>query len=704
MVIEFLLLLLLFQLSGDCLLQSDRILFKRDFNRFTLLEQFILSLILGLILNIFFTILVIYMVPFNFLLLLIFNFSFLGIHFIFNKFSFKGFFYWQISEIIKNREKCEVSWDYYKKFLLFFIGILILDFYISSFVDHYRYVDLYTPVYYALDSIHYGWNFYSPSFLFNPSDPYKIAFFKFLLIPFFAISPEHWLFISGAFLSRLQFYLFFSLVFIIIQKFDYKYSIFISFLIYIATVVVPSYFTYFLATNFPITIFLAVAVILFNKRIRSLFIELFLILSLILIHLPTFILIYFIPLSITILLAWYFEPEVIFKDYYERKKSLLSFIKKHKVKIVFGILMLFIAVLLVILIYFSMIISILEIYFSLEATIIISSFEFIVYIWKEFTIGLIFNIMLLVLFIILLKKNLITPNKYPVLLFFLLNLYLTIYLLGYEYSTMILRTLYPPQRFIVFLDISLIILVPVVVSLILKHSSKFNRINILRKSENFSINNSKRNFKSEKHILKRNSLKALNQKLRKKNKRSTLINSTLIIILLIYCCSKASSNYDNNYYRNRHYHFDLPYVFLGQVAFESETFMLNPSYGAHYRYAALTNLVGLRCIDFNQVRPYYSDNQYQSNTLHYESFINFIFNEIKSIEKIQAVYKDTSLRFVIKCDYIIVDSINNPNLCKLMLNDTVHFTKIFQTVMYNDYEILLASLTEVGTLYIFKTK
>jgi hypothetical protein len=95
---------------------------------------------------------------------------------------------------------------------------------------------------------------------------------------------------------------------------------------------------------------------------------------------------------------------------------------------------------------------------------------------------------------------------------------------------------------------------------------------------------------------------------------------------------------------------------------------------------------------------------YQDHFLNID-FLEFVFNSSKFINNLQANYKNLPayLKFAKTVDYILIDEIYNPNLCKLMLNDTLHFDNIFELRITN-LIFLLNSYSLDVSLYIFKTK
>jgi len=712
MIIEFCFILLLYQIVGDCVLQYDRVLFKRKTERFTLLEQFVFSLIFGILINTIFTVFVVYIGPFDFILLILFDFLFLIITFVVNKRSFDGFFYWRVFITIKNRKRSQISLRYYKKFFLFFIGIILLDLYIGTFTYVLSFVDLYTHSHYALDSIKHGWNFYDPYYLVDISRFHTIQIFTFTLIPFYAIDPSEWLYISGILLSKLQFYLFFTLIFVILYKFNSKFNIIVVFFISIAVVIFPSWFTYFLPSNFAIVLFLALVVLLFHKNKKSIFLDGFLFIFTLIMHIPSMIAIFSIPLIITLIINWIKSPESLFLEYKRRKNKLVTFIKKYRRIILVGVIFLIISIILLIALRFSFFMNIINSYINLDKNID-ATFYPTLYFWEEFTIGLYFNIIILICLLYLFYKKEIKKSKYLVLFFFLLNVYLTIYLLNFDFWNNIIKILYSEYRFALYLDVSLMILIPILVSIIKNYTKFLNKKEFYIKKKLISINNYLMHFNLNPLNLY-NKIKIYLRK-RKINLHrylnfSNLAYATIILTILLFCMVKAIPNYNKRYYREPFEEIsvdathDYTFTFLENYAFDYQTYMYYPEYEWPKVHIYLEEL---RCIDLRQINPYYDDSKYEANNSEYQDYLDFIFNETKVIYYKQASYKYDYLRFTKRVDYIVIDDFANPKLCNLMMNDTAHFQKIFQCAIKSPLITLKSYIKNYELprfVYIFKTK
>ncbi len=711
MIIIFLLILLLYELIGDSILQLDRIIFKRRIDRFNLLEHFVFSLMLGLIINTLFTFIVIYIGPFDFTLFLLCNFIFLIVILLINKGSFKGFFYWRAYKGLRNKEKSKRSWHYFRKFFFFFIGIVLLDIYINSFVIELEFVDLYNHSRFALDYIKHGWYYYGSNILFDlfvVDEIYASRIFIFTLIPFYSIAPSGWLYISGILLTKLQFYMIFTLIFIILYKFDSKFNIIIIFFVCAATMMFPSFFTYFLPTNFTIVPFLILLIFLFNENYKSLFIELLLFIFIIFIHITSILFILSIPLILTLLLNWIFDPTSLFHNYYEKKNKIIIYIKKKRWIFLFGIEIIIISSLFLIILNSSYIIDSINSYSNISNSYDVS-FLPTLYVWQKLTIGLVFNIGILIGIFYLFKSKKIKRVKYLVLFFFILNLYLTIYLMDYEFWYNIINTFYCEFRLIVYLDISLLILVPVLFSIIFKKTKFLNKKEFYAKKKLLFINNYLKRFdlnvlsfyKKINHFLKRKRIELHNY-----ITFSKLANAIIILILLFYCVIRAIPNYQERYYRDsfedlayKSYYITLS--LLNTYAIDYQTYMIDPSFSWKITH---TYLYKLRCIDLNQITPYYDDFRYKVNNSGYQDFLDFVYNTTKIIYYKQATYKYNYLRYTKRVDYIIIDNFANPKLCNLMLNDTIHFKKIFQ-IRYVHLNINLISLiinSRIPYIYIFE--
>jgi hypothetical protein len=333
--------------------------------------------------------------------------------------------------------------------------------------------------------------------------------------------------------------------------------------------------------------------------------------------------------------------------------------------------------------------------------------------WQQLTIGFIFIAFILQLFLYLFIRKKIKKNKYQILFFCILSLYITIYLLNPTFWNTIIRTVYEEFRFILYLDVGIIVLVPTLYSILVKNTqflkNSANSIN----DKLLHINNFLRNFNIRAFNLFNKLILQLGGKkkqLKKKISISTIVNCLILISLLFYSVLRAIPNYNKRYYRkffeeSWYKSYTNALLFLDSITLGHETYMYSTFTPYTHLWSNVHTYMGdLRCIDPNQMELYFYDTLYQSNNSNYQKFLNFVFNETKFINKYQANYKDLPifLRITKTVDYIIIESFANPNLCELMLNDTTHFTKIFQSRIIN-YVYLLASLGEEIFVYVFKT-
>ncbi len=67
MLIQFIFLLILFQVTGDVILQIDKLIFKKKILNYTLIEHFIFSLILGLVVNTLFSLIEVFFLYYLFI-------------------------------------------------------------------------------------------------------------------------------------------------------------------------------------------------------------------------------------------------------------------------------------------------------------------------------------------------------------------------------------------------------------------------------------------------------------------------------------------------------------------------------------------------------------------------------------------------------------------------------------------------------------
>jgi len=429
------------------------------------------------------------------------------------------------------------------------------------------------------------------------------------------------------------------------------------------------------------------------------------------IHIPSIIAMYLIPFSITLIIIWYKNPEALFKNYQEKKARIKSFIKKNRWKVLFLVITMIISATIFIIISFSFIVSLWNKYIKLDVGI--ATFPPLI-VWQGMTLGLIINITTLGCFLYLLKKKLIKINKYQILFFVILNLYLTIYLTGFDFWNDIIRTTYYEYRFVLHLDVSLIVLIPILFSIIKKNTHFLNKYEYYIKCKLFLINDYLKKYNLNLlFVFNRfnNYLKKKRIDLRKHINISKITNISIFLLILFYCTIKAIPNYNKRYYHRlfEEYWFDEYHyatVFLNDIALGYETYIYNKfTPFTHTRLHMATFLGDLRCINYDQMKKYYLDDRYKTNNSGYENFLNFIFNDTKLINTNQGNYKNLPiyLRIAKTVDYILIDSFSNPNLCKLMENDTTHFEKIFQCRIIKSLYVLTSEDPEIF-VYIFKSK
>ena len=665
MVIQFILILLIFQLSGDILLQLKKIKLYRKIEKFTLLEHFVFSLVLGLILNTFFTLIEVIFTPFNLILLILINIGFILFNFAINKDMFNTFFYSRLVRVIKIKGFTYESKKYYYKFIIYIILISVLDIYFSSLFYQLEFQDLLTYSHYALDSIRNGWNLYDEMFLIGP---YNTNIFTFLIIPFYSISPSNWLIISGIYLSKLQFYLFFTLIFISLHRYNSKINPIIVPLIYMSTLYLPSWFYYFLPSNFNLILVLMLVQFLFNKEIRSLFIGFLLFIFIIMFHLPSSLLMFGIPLFFTCLLYYRKEKNYFlnFKRFKRKFKKIWIKSPSFKYTIMISIGIFVILLIMIIIIIWSTFIWIWNNYLMLS--IPEEKVKPVWLVWNDFTLGLYIIIPILILLGIFIYRNRnLDYQKYILFFFFILSIYISIIISNFNFWRLIFRSRYPEYRFMIYLDFSLILLIPIFL---------------------FDFKNQIEKLYHKVKGLSNHKIKIM------------FLKGTYISLITFFFSSFAiniQSNYRQNYKHDYFADFwpDGYYnatLFLKTQNLLNATYMFNPNgkvFTADWNFFH-TFLGDTRCIDLEQIKPYYNDSLYSSeNPNHlseYQSFLHFIFNETKNINPLQANYKNLpdDLKKTKIINYIFIDSLSNENLCNFLLNDTFYFKLIYKDITVYD--------------------
>lgn len=680
MLFQFLLIILIYQFTGDAVLQFNKIFFKKKIENYTLLEHFLFSLVFGIILNSIFTLIEVYFIPFNLLLLFIINFIFIGIGFFINHRSFQGFFYWRFFMNFQRDDIIPETRDYYLKLLIFLILIIIIDSYFRLFLHtSKRFQDLTLYTHHALDAIRNGWNNYDPNYLgYN----FSSKIFTFLLIPFYSMDPNNWLFITDVFLIRLQFYLFFLIVYIIFYKLNSRLNV-LMLLIFVSAIYLPTWFSYFLPSNFIIIVFLLLLIYCLDENLRSTFLFIITLTFSALLHITSILIMFGFPLLLTLLIKFYKEPNSLFlyKKFTDKNNRILKILQKYKIFIFFGILL---SSIILIKVLSPIIINAWNFYFSLfrfDATPI-PTWE----LWNSYTLGLSIMIPIFILIGLNLRNSKIfNSHKYFLLFFFIFSLYISIILLNYDFWRHIIRSTYLEYRFIIYLDLSIVFLIPYFFYILQYEKKKLQSI------ENNKYNSHKNlvkkyniQFQKFKRYINKNYLQ-LKEKIREKK------NYILIyLIIVLICVPKVYNNYKNNYkYRQFSNYWPTSYQnavnYLKNFDLSNSTYIFNPNakiFTADWNFFH-TYLGDTRCINLDIASPFFNDSLYSTDNVdlkvNYNFFLDFIFNQTKKIYSYAAVYKTLpeSLKQTTLVDYIFLDSYSNGYLVSNMINDT-RFIQIFE--------------------------
>jgi len=672
MLLRFLFLLILFEISGDSILQINKVFFKKDVNRFNLLEHFIFGLIIGILVNSTLTLLIVYFIPFNFWILLTLNGILLLIVFFFNNNSFHDFFYSRLINSLLGKTQINETKKFFKRFLIYLTFLVLIDIYLSTIIEwnHIMPKDTWGYVHYSLDSIRNGWNYYDPNYLFKDGNRiYYSNFFSFLLIPFLSIDPTNWMVIINVYLFRLQFYLFFSLIFLLLHRFNSRFS-YLIIILYLSSFHFLTFFSYFLPTNFNIILILVLLNFIFFKDIKSNFIAIFLIIFLFLIHGPSLIVIFSIPIILTIFIKYVQDPKSFntYKKFVELKLKFVKQVKKYKYLVIFTFL---IVIFTFIIIVYPYIYYFIDLYLQKEGRLDATPTP-VSELWENYIIfGLPITILLyfgIIFGLIIIKKK---KKDLPIILWFLiLSIWMTVILIDWDFWRHFIHISYLEYRYIIFLDFSFFLLIPIF-------------FEIIRKSQNEFF---KKRFKNLKIKSRINKLKIFTIK-----KSISLI---LLIALLNHCSTGILNNFHSNYnfsYFSKYW----PSAYLEAVNFVNEIKTDNSTYMFYSESVIFTAnweffhtyLGDTRCINPDNTFKYYNDSLYSSfnpNYLfNYNSFLNFVFNESKEIYSYMASYKNLpeDMRTTIKIEFIFIDSASNNYLTNLMRNDTL-FNLIFEESMY----------------------
>lgn len=653
-------LIFLYQFTGEFILHLNKIVFKKKIKKLNLLEHFIFGLILGILINTLITIFIVFIIPFNLIILIIVDLILILVGFLLNNKSFKDFFWIRLINYILSHEKLIETKKYFKKYLIYIIFLIIIDLYLSFIIqtDHIQ-VDLLDYAHHSLDSIRNGWNYYDPTYL--AKKIYYTDFFSFLIIPFYSINSANWMFITDVYLYRLQFYIFFSLVFLFSYRLNPK-LFFLPLVLYLSTFHFLTWFSYVLPSNFNLILILILIYFIFDENIKSNFISIFILICMFFMHATSLIMIFAPPLTIILLIKFFKSPEsfYLYKKFRLIKRKLLSISKIYRILIIITFVLLVFLITLSIFPYF---IYYFKIYLSVERDIFnpVSFFD----LWNNQSFGLPLIIGLscgIILGMVYFKEKIKITSF--ICFFLAVSLYMTLILSNYSFWRQIIRTPYLEYRFMVYLDFSLFLLAPFFLSLL----NILERVNIQK-------------------------LKKKNNKLKKLffNKIGTFSFS---LLLLSTCTPKIIINNDlrfNFSYFSKYwptgYHQTIEFV--NNVKLSNSTYMFNPEgniYTAEWNFFH-TYLGDTRCIHLDELIPFYNDSLYSYTNPYYSTnyniFINFIFNETKNIYPYIANYKnlDSSLRTTLRIDFIFIDSASNENLINLMLND-LRFKILFNVSSY----------------------
>jgi len=660
MLLIFIILIVLFQISGDVILQINKLYFNKDIDKYTLLEHFLFGLVIGLLINTIFTITEVFLIPFNLFILIIINFFWIFVGFLLNKKSFNNFFYTRLIKCILGHEKLIETKKYYIKFLIFIIFLIIIDLYLSIIIqtEHIQ-LDLLVYAHHSLDSIRNGWNYYDPTYL--AKRIYYTNFFSFLIIPFYSIDPINWITLTNIYLYRLQFYIFFSLVF----SFSYRLNsrlFYLPLILYLSTFHFLTWFSYVLPVNFNLIFALVLIFFIYEENCKSNFISIFILLFMFLNHATSLIIIFFFPLILTLVIKFMKNPHSFYLynklNYLKNKFLKISKIFRFFIIFFFGLII----ILLIIIFFHSF-----NYYFNVYMSMGRQDYNPLPFfdLWNNFTLG--FPIIILICFgitigLIYNKRRINHISK--ILFFYFLGVYLIVILSNFEFWRHIIRSPYLEYRFIVYLDFCLFFLIPIFL---------FN----LKNLEHINISKFKKRYYHFKKLVFGN------------------IGSLLFTILLFSLCfTKIFNNYTTNY--------NFPYFskfwptgyqkateFVNNNKFSNSTYMFNPEgkiFTANWEFFH-TYLGDTRCIDLRDVVKFYNDSIYSYDnpnyTSNYENFTNFIFNKTKNIYPYIANYKNlpNTLRFTKEINFIFIDDASNKNLITLMFSDT-KFNLLFNESMY----------------------
>ena len=660
MIIIFLIIIFLFQISGDIILQINKIYFNKNITEYTLLEHFLFGLVIGILINTLITIIEVFFIPFNLFILIIANIILISVGYLLNKKSFKDFFYIRLIKFILYEEKTIDIKRYYTRFLTYLILLIIIDLYLSIIIQtNSIQPDLLVYIHYSLDSIRNGWNYFDPNYLGNTI--YYTNFFSFLMIPFLSIDPINWMAITNLYLFRLQFYLFFFLVFVLTYRMNSK-LFYLPLILYLSSFHFLTWFNYFLPSNFNLILVMILTFFIFEENCKSNFISIFILLFMFLNHATSLILIFFFPLILPLVIKVIKNPHsfYLYNKFYHLKNKFLKISKIFRFLIIFffGLI-----IILLIIIFFHSFNYYFNVYMSMGRQDYnpLPFFE----LWNNFTLG--FPIIILICFgitigLIYNKRRINHISK--ILFFYFLGVYLIVILSNFEFWRHIIRSPYLEYRFIVYLDFCLFFLIPIFL---------FN----LKNLENINISKFKKRYYHFKKLVFGN------------------IGSLLFTILLFSLCfTKIFNNYTTNY--------NFPYFskfwptgyqkateFVNDKKFSNSTYMFNPEgniFTADWDFFH-TYLGDTRCIDLRDVVKFYNDSIYSYDnpnyTSNYENFTNFIFNKTKNIYPYIANYKNlpNTLRFTKEINFIFIDDASNKNLITLMFSDT-KFNLLFNESMY----------------------
>jgi hypothetical protein len=663
-ILGFVFYTILSQFSGDIIIQLDNHLREKKTNRFTFLEQFLLSLILGFGINSLLTMIIIYFIPFSMLLLLFINILLFVILIVF-KISPKNMFWFRLFNFNKNESNKLENKIYYIKYI-FFIAISIII--IVNIIEKIQLnnqkplLDIFVYLHHSLDGIQYGWNLYDPNYL---GSYYTFKIYTFYLIPFLSINPSMWYEIIWLYFPYYLLILFFSLNYTLIYRINQN-SYLLFLIAFLSFDYLPTWIVYTVPSSWDFYLIFVIIYFLFIDDSVSYIIVPLSIGFLLMFHMVS-IIFFGVPLLIGIIIRMATD----FRAFPMLNKIKLKFFNFSRMKKLSYILSIVIIILITIILFKPLLQRLFSIYESYYFIYYNSSFyDAIVEEVKNKTR---IAIIIFILSILMIRKDGTFKDVYPFVIFSIIFFFI-LFIAYWNFPEMryYIRTPYLPYRYKIYYD--------------------FGGIYALIITFHFFDKN---NLFGKVRIWSNSILKDIIQKIKNDEVLSHKIFPTVktIFILVVLTVNRLPQVYTNliepeTPYRYQQFTNYWPGSYIHAMEYvlnisDKPVYAFNPESQIINWNIAHTFMRDSPCINLSEFQYYAKESNYPDMTsdFSYQNWVQFyiyMFVSNKTLYPYSANYKNIPKTewTTYQVDYIFVDSFTNRNLVIYLLN-TPTFEMIF---------------------------